>query len=130
MNEQLQEQLSAILALMQESLEKASGAATEELPILLEQLLLWKRIVLSIELGVVFVWFLLSLIVLFLFARSVWRQRKTYKDVSVEMMGVAISSISGVGSLGVCLGKTLPEFLQITLAPHVFLLEYARGLLS
>ena len=119
-----------------DSLEQGANLASEQVPLILEELLLWKTVQLSITV-------LLGMLLLLAAYRSIRALlHPTTEEESPKIYGgyptlkeeyLEIHIICG--SLGSMLGTLLLIFnvgdlLQVTLAPRIFLLEYATNLIK
>ena len=117
-----------ILKLLADSLESGKEFAIAEAPEVVQQLLLWKRWELSLT-PVLFVVFAAITGTLALrYFRLSCPPNTGSSDELVYILGWPISAVACMCST-CCALCAMPAALQIWLAPKVFLLEYAAGLL-
>lgn len=115
MNEQLQQ---ALIELINKSMDLGGDALAftqQQLPEVIEQLLLWKGVQSGLQ-------FLLSL---FFIGAAIWAGRKFCVEQDVEKYAPA-----GIGTIffGVAAMALMNlTWLQVSLAPKVYLLEYAAN---
>lgn len=108
-----------------ELLEQGIDLATAELPIFVEQLLTYKTVELLF-------WLLFSMIVVFGLTRKISKVWKKYDD-PVDEIPVIIWTIfggCGITSFTIVFLSNISEFIKITLAPRIWLLEYAADLIK
>ena len=124
MNEQLQNALAEIITSALENAEAAKGFVLAELPDVVQQVLAW-------HFAVSLIWFVLGAVTLAFLAWAWISPRGAYRRCVGDEFGeifVVAGTLAGlmVGLLGV-LNIT---WLQIWLAPKVYLIEYAASLVK
>lgn len=134
MNEQLQEKLLEIVTKIESGTESAWGFITEQTPDVVEQLLLWHGVYSFVFFSLGFIVIVLSLIFSYGFLkihkekRNDAKENDRYYDDSYGVgscVSLAFGSISGF----LILLKNL-TWLQIWLAPKVWLLEYVQAMVK
>lgn len=123
MNEELQQALAEMITSSVAVAGDALAFTKEQLPEVVQQLLVWKM-TLSI------VWFSIGL--LFLIASVVLLYKSNLMDSNIEYDDDINVGVAAISSVLVCIG--IPSvvcnlaWLQIWLAPKVYLIEYAANL--
>lgn len=129
--EQLEQRANEILLDM---LERASGAvdfAAGQIPEVVEQLLLWHSVK-----GLV--WFFVGVLIFVGIGILLWRTRlyikaekekRSYGDADIVWMPISIIAMLAAIP-GLCFLYGIMGFLKIQLAPKLYLLEYAAGLVK
>jgi hypothetical protein len=128
MNEQLQAELSAIIQILRASLVNAKDFTAEQLPEVIRQLLVYHT------------WLAAFLLVLWLvigglagYVFTVARRHPWLDCYGNSPTRYGFAGCFSVGAMGIAFGLTLAyaiELLQITLAPSVWLIEYAAEFLK
>jgi hypothetical protein len=125
MNEQLQQALLAILTQTVDAVKAGTTFLMAQLPDVIQQLLIWKATQSAIWCGF---WLLMSVIIL-LIIRHYWKPREYY-DGYWDTLGPF-----GIFPFIFCLNfamiaMTNYEWLQILIAPKIYLIEYAASLVK
>lgn len=120
MDKELQQALAAMLNKTVSGIEAGAQFLQEQLPEVIQQLLLWK----AVESGVVFSAFLIATFLSAYCTRRFWLW-VSEDDSGGEPFVLVPITLTGLLLLGAC--KSL-EWLQILIAPKVYLIEYAASL--
>lgn len=128
MNDELQKALAAILTKTTQAAEAGVSFLSQQLPEVIQQLLIWK----AVESGLCFVALLAIVIFAIVVCSRTWKKIKNFKpknsydDCYGLYMVVIVSGMMGFG-VGLVSLKSL-DWLQILIAPKVYLIEYAASL--
>lgn len=120
MNEQLQQRANEILLSILNKAADIGSAALDEIPLVVQELLHWKfaeSIAHNLAALICFI------IVAALFR---WGQKHEFE----EPHHITLPLISAIGSVPIIAINANMDFLQIWLAPRVYLLEYAATLIK
>lgn len=124
MNEQLQAQLSTILEMLEKSSTTAMQFGAEQIPLILQELLLWKFAVSLLAFIACLSAILIPLLLLF---SKRYRSLFWDNDLGVTEPWIAFYMFIILPFIGILDNL---DWLQIWLAPRVYLLEYVTNLLS
>lgn len=121
-SEQLQERANEVLLKMLEGLDRAGEFAVEQVPLVVQELLTW-------HLVVSLLWFTISAVVMItsiVFIVSVWRGR--FEDRQDAALICLFLSTIPLAAFFIMVHNI--DWLQILVAPRLYLLEYAAGLVK
>lgn len=128
MNDELQKALAAILTKTTQAAEAGVSFLSQQLPEVIQQLLIWK----AVESGIVFVVLLVVAIVTAKLSMDKVKEGRAYKPKSHYDDASHIYAFAFLwGSIAVGAGLLLTSalaWLQILVAPKVYLIEYAASL--
>lgn len=114
MNDELQKALAAMLSKTTSAVEAGVGFLQAELPDVIQQLLMWNMVKSAVFFSL---WLGLSVLLVW-FARRAWRNGEV-EVVAFAGGGATFAVIFLLGNL---------DWLQILVAPKVYLIEYAASL--
>ena len=120
MNEELQKALAALLAKTTSAAEAGASFLQAELPEVIQQLLMWK----AVESGVHFLLAAIATGLLVWGAKRFWqwcRAEDSYMESLVMLPAIAASVFAVIAMSSL-------DWLQILIAPKVYLIEYAASL--
>ena len=130
MNKELTEHLVPIIEKTKEGILKGIEVAQEQCPEIIEQLLAWKFIESILGTGIAITAVFLGILSVKIGIKKgglvEWRDEEALRFVPFLILGV---SSSVIGSLAI-LVPGIPNWVQILVAPKIYLLEYISGLLS
>ncbi|OWT55236.1 hypothetical protein [Candidimonas nitroreducens] len=125
MNDQLQQALAALLNKTISGLDAGQQFLSAQLPDVIHQLLIWKATISGLAFAVGLVVFIVTVVldILIYKNKEYWNDRE---HPPAYMVVVFVSTIGGIISIPILF--TNLEWLQIWLAPKVYLIEYAAHL--
>lgn len=126
MNEQLQKALAELLGKANDGIDTAGEFLASELPEVIQQLLMWHGIKSFVEL--IFGIFLILMILVY--AKVAPEHIDKIEDSEVSALAIVLSIIVCIAAFILSLFKMNLEWLQIWIAPKVWLIEYAAKLAS
>lgn len=140
MDKVLKEKLNEALTQLIEGLQKGSEFAVDQAPLVVQELIAWKRVELSAVVGVSLLAFVIGLVAVYVFSRRGRREFLAKKsgegnawenpyDEDRYFFGALFSGIAAVIGFVACM-KNVPDLLQVCIAPRVYVVEYVTGLLK
>jgi hypothetical protein len=125
MNEQLQDALTELLGKANNGIDNASNFLVAELPEVIQQLLLWH----GVYNFVLFIGGLLLALAIVFADFKMYKVAKDWSDVDFKSGYLLVGSFGRIFLWAIVLvGMLNLEWLQIWIAPKVWLLEYAASL--
>lgn len=121
MDQELQKALAAILQKATSGVEAGVVFLQNQLPEVIHQLLMWK----AVESGVFFIFSLIATPILWLMAVRIYKSDDDWR----EGLGNPLAMFPALASIFAFLGVlTHLDWLQILIAPKIYLIEYAASL--
>lgn len=124
MNEQLQKALAELLGKANDGIDTAGEFLASELPDVIQQLLMWHGIKSLVEC----VFGLFVLLIIFIYIKTIPKYIKEIDDSEAVVLSIICSCIGCVALFFYGAYKINIEWLQIWIAPKVWLIEYAAKL--
>ena len=126
MNEQLQEQMAQILEVVKTSVTQTSGFVIEQMPLIVQELLLYKRI--SYTMGFITP-LLIIILVVFIWKKYILTNKKVMRKGEDFNGLIFLTAIMVIPSIMVMFINFL-NMIRVWVAPRVFLIEYVSGLIK
>lgn len=128
MNEALSQKAQAALVAILDGVIRAGDFAREQMPLVVDELLRWGMIESLIWFCVQVVLVVVSAVAAVKLARWGWRLCGTASEYCAPLVFVACLASLGVGCVSFICAVINTDWLQILIAPRVWLIEYAAGL--
>ena len=127
MNDQLQQALASILSSTLDNLSAGKTFLLAQLPDVIRQLLVWH----AVKSGIAFIALVTATVLLSLIAKRLWQQGGAARGGRTDMgfpsaLGAVIISL--IASATLCAALNATTWLQILVAPKLYLIEYAASL--
>jgi hypothetical protein len=125
MNEELQQALAELINKSVSVGESAIAFTQEQLPEVIQQLLIWKGASSALATAA---WFTVAIFVASTPSKLIAIDWDDHKNGTQQAFGVARGIVAGATGLMLAIACRMPEWIQIWLAPKVYLIEYAASL--
>lgn len=123
-NDRLNEIIISSIEKLDGAIDKGVDFAVEQAPDLIQQLLLWHGVTSAFMFAGCVVVFVAQVFAVHYF----WRNRDQFLDTDSP---IVVVPILGVAAMSICIIELFSvDWLKIWLAPKIFLIEYAAGLVK